>query len=91
LLESDQPAIANAPLPAEGNGTFSNVQLALLIFFTPAVLLRLIPFIKASSVPWWLYFLIGAVTGTPVAIAYWTVMSMYGPRKNDLVELPGRT
>lgn len=85
-----QPAIANAPLPAEGNGSFSNLHLALLLFFTPAILLRLLPFVKASWVPWWLYFILMAITGVPVACGYWTIMSMYGSRKNDLVELPGR-
>ncbi|KDN46959.1 S-adenosyl-L-methionine-dependent methyltransferase [Tilletiaria anomala UBC 951] len=84
------PAIANAPLPAEGNGTFSNLHLALLIFVTPAILLRLIPFINPSWVPWWLYFILAAITGVPVACGYWTVMSIYGPRKNNKVELPGR-
>jgi len=84
------PAIKNAPLPAEGNGTFSNLHLALAIFFAPAVLLRLIPFVKASWVPWWLYFFLVLLTGAPVAIGYWTIMSIYGPRKNEKVDLPGR-
>lgn len=81
--------IANAPLPAEGNGTFSNTVLASLVILFPAVLLRFIPFVKASYVPWWLYWVITAITGLPVTIAYWTVMSIYGPRKNEKVKLPG--
>ncbi|KAE8223687.1 hypothetical protein CF326_g8154 [Tilletia indica] len=84
------PAIQNAPLPAEGNGSFDNLHLALLVLFTPAILLRIIPFVKASWVPWWLYFVLVLLTGVPVVIAYWTVMSMIGPRKNEKVALPGR-
>jgi len=84
-----QPAIANALLPAEGNGTFSNLHLALLVIFFPAFLLRLIPFVKASWFPWWAYWTLALITGIPVTVAYWTIMSMYGPRKNDKVTLPG--
>ncbi|KAK0544417.1 hypothetical protein OC861_004858 [Tilletia horrida] len=87
---TNYPAIQNAVLPAEGNGTFSNLHLALAVFFTPAVLLRLIPFVKASWVPWWLYFFFVILTGAPVAVAYWTIMSTIGPRKNEKVTLPGR-
>lgn len=86
-----QPTIANALLPAEGNGYFSNYQLAAVILLAPAVLLRLLPFVKASSVSWTVYFLLVALTGVPSAIAYWTVMSIFGPRKNTKVDLPGRT
>jgi sphingolipid C9-methyltransferase len=28
--------------------------------------------------------------GIPVAIGYWTLMSMYGKRKNSKVETPGK-
>lgn len=84
------PAIANALLPVEGNGQFSNLHLGLLVFFAPAVLLRVIPFIKASWVPWWLYFVLCAVLGVPVAVAYWAVMSRIGHRKNEKVSLPGK-
>jgi hypothetical protein len=84
-----KPSIANAPLPAEGNGSFNNIHLGLLVIFTPAVLLRLIPFVKASWFGWFSYFLLVLITGLPVTVAYWTIMSHYGPRKNLKVELPG--
>lgn len=84
------PTIRNALLPAEGNGYFSNVQLALAIFFFPAVLLRFVPFIKVSSFSWTFYMFFVALFGIPVAIAYWTLMSMFGPRINEKVTLPGR-
>lgn len=83
-------SIANAPLPAEGNGSFSNLHLALLVFFTPAVLLRLIPFVKPSWFGWTSYLFLCALTGVPVTVAYWTVMSIYGPRINEKVRLPGK-
>ncbi|CAO1623076.1 unnamed protein product [Parajaminaea phylloscopi] len=84
------PAIANALLPVEGSGQFSNLHLALLVWFTPAVLLRVIPFIKASWIPWWLYFVLCALTGLPVTVAYWSVMSRIGARKNEKVTPPGK-
>lgn len=87
---TDYPSIKNAVLPAEGNGSFNNVHLALLIFFTPAVLLRLIPFVKPRWFGWTSYLFLVALCGVPVAIAYWTVMSMYGPRINEKVKLPNR-
>ena len=84
------PAIKNAVLPAEGNGSFNNVHLALLIFFTPAVLLRLLPFVKARWFGWTSYMVLVALCGVPVAILYWTAMSMYGARINEKVTLPNR-
>jgi hypothetical protein len=83
------PSIANAPLPAEGNGTFSNVHLGLLVLFTPAVLLRVIPFVKPSWFSWTGYLFLVILTGVPVTVGYWTVMSIYGPRKNEKIQLPG--
>lgn len=87
---TNYPAIRNALLPCEGNGTFSNVQLALLIFLGPAVLLRLIPFVKARWFGWTSYLFLVALLGVPFAILYWTLMSMYGPRVNEKVALPNR-
>lgn len=84
------PTIKNAVLPAEGNGYFSNVQLALAIFFFPAILLRLLPFVKSRWISWPFYLVLVALFGVPVTIAYWTLASMYGPRINEKVTLPGR-
>ena len=84
-----QPSIANAPLPAEGSGSFSNIHLGLLVLFTPAILLRVIPFVKASWFSWSAYLVLVAITGLPVTVAYWTVMSRYGARINGKVQLPG--
>ncbi|PWN50394.1 S-adenosyl-L-methionine-dependent methyltransferase [Violaceomyces palustris] len=87
---TDYPAIANAPLPAEGNGSFNNYHLAGLVLFAPAVILRLIPFVNPSWFSWTAYFFLVAIFGVPVTIGYWTVMSIYGPRKNEKVVLPGK-
>ncbi|PKI85506.1 sphingolipid C(9)-methyltransferase [Malassezia vespertilionis] len=83
-------AIRNGLLPVEGNGYFSNVQLALLIFFGPAILLRILPIVKARWFGWTSYLFLVALCGVPLAIAYWAVMSMVGPRINEKVELPNR-
>merc|ERR1712130_647514 len=31
-----------------------------------------------------------AVTGVPITVGYWTLISIYGPRKNEKVTLPGK-
>lgn len=82
------PSIKNAPLPAEGNGTFSNATLAGLVLGVPYVVKRILPLVnRGGSNTYW--FLV-VVLGVPVTIAYWTVMSMYGARKNEKIALPGR-
>ncbi|KAG8795648.1 hypothetical protein FRC12_011620 [Ceratobasidium sp. 428] len=82
------PSIKNAPLPAEGNGTFSNPTLAGLVLGVPYVVKRILPIVnRGGSNTYW--FLV-VVLGLPVTIAYWTVMSIYGARKNEKVAFPGR-
>lgn len=90
LSNPSQPAIANALLPAEGSGQFSNLHLAILVLIAPAILLRIIPFVKPSWFSWFFYFVLAAITGVPVAVSYWWVMSRIGARKNEKVKLPGR-
>lgn len=87
---TNYPSIANAPLPAEGNGSFNNFHLAALILIAPAIVLRLIPFVNPKWFGWFSYILLCALFGGPIAIGYWTVMSTYGPRKNEKVTLPGK-
>ena len=36
------------------------------------------------------YLFLVVLLGIPVAIGYWTLMSMYGKRKNSKVETPGK-
>ena len=70
------PTIANAPLPAEGNGSFSNIHLAALVLGIPYFLKRILPLVNRGG--FYTYWFLVLLTGVPVTIAYWTLMSMYG-------------
>ncbi|KAG8754529.1 hypothetical protein FRC11_006605, partial [Ceratobasidium sp. 423] len=83
------PSIKNAPFPAEGNGSFSNAALAGLVLGVPYVVKRLLPIVSRGGVK--TYWFLVIVLGLPVTIAYWTVMSMYGPRKNEKLAFPNRS
>jgi len=87
---TDTPAIKNAPLIglAEGNGYFSNFQLIGLIIVVPWLVKRILPLVNRGGFKTYLFLLI--LLGIPVAISYWTLMSMYGRRKNEKVALPGK-
>ncbi|KAF8305110.1 cyclopropane fatty acid synthase domain-containing protein [Clavulina sp. PMI_390] len=85
---TDVPTIKNAPLPAEGNGSFSNPILAALVLVVPWLVKRLIPFVNRGG--WLTYWFFVAVLGVPVTVGYWTVMSHYGPRVNEKVVLPNK-
>ena len=80
----------NAPLIglAEGNGSFSNYVLATLVLGVPWLLKRVLPLINRGGFKTYLF--LTALLGVPVTIAYWTLMSMFGQRKNDKVTLPGK-
>jgi hypothetical protein len=82
------PSIKNAPFPAEGNGSFSNLALAGLILGVPYVVKRVLPIVnRGGSNTYW--FLV-VILGVPVAVSYWTLMSIHGPRKNEKLVFPGR-
>ncbi|KAF8528427.1 cyclopropane fatty acid synthase domain-containing protein [Hysterangium stoloniferum] len=84
------PAIKNAPEVglAEGNGSFSNLHLAALVLVVPWIVKRMLPLVsRGGFYTYWFMFL---VCGLPVTMAYWTIMSTYGPRKNYKVSLPGK-
>ncbi|KAF8994007.1 sphingolipid C9-methyltransferase [Cyathus striatus] len=87
---TNYPAIKNAPVVglAEGNGSFSNIHLAALVVVVPYILKSFLPIIKYGGFKTYLFLLV--VTGVPTTVGYWTVMSIYGPRKNDKVVLPGK-
>ncbi|GJJ13054.1 hypothetical protein Clacol_007303 [Clathrus columnatus] len=84
------PAIKNAPEAglAEGNGTFSNLHLGILVVVVPWFVKRMLPFVNRGG--FYTYWTLFFICGIPVTIAYWTLMSMYGPRKNEKVVLPGK-
>ena len=87
---TNTPAIKNAPLIglAEGNGSFNNLHLAGLVLGVPWIVKRMLPLVNRGGFKTYLFLLI--VLGLPVTISYWTVMSMYGKRKNYKVQLPER-
>ncbi|TFK47388.1 cyclopropane fatty acid synthase domain-containing protein [Heliocybe sulcata] len=84
------PAIKNPPLVAlaEGNGSFSNLHLAGLVLGVPWLVKRMLPLVNRGGFKTYLFMV--ALLGIPITVAYWTVMSMYGPRKNEKVALPGK-
>ena len=84
------PNFKNAPPIglAEGNGSFSNYVLASLVLGLPWLLKRVLPFINRGGFKTYLF--LTALLGLPITIAYWTLMSMFGPRKNEKVVLPGK-
>lgn len=87
---TNYPSIKNAPLIglAEGNGSFSNLTLAALVLGVPYFLKKWLPLIRYGG--WTTYWVLVALTGLPVTIAYWTIMSTYGKRINEKVQLPGK-
>ncbi|KAI0029899.1 sphingolipid C9-methyltransferase [Vararia minispora EC-137] len=90
VITTNVPAFENPP-PAgiyDGNGSFSNVALAGLILGVPWFIKRMTPFVNRGG--WKTYFFFVVLLGVPITLAYWTLMSMYGARKNDRVQLPGK-
>lgn len=84
------PAIQNAPLVglAEGNGAFNNYHLAGAVVIVPYLLKSILPIISRGGFKTYLFLLV--LTGVPTTVAYWTLISMYGPRRNEKVVLPGK-
>jgi hypothetical protein len=84
------PAIKNAPILglAEGNGQFSNLHLAALVLGVPWVLKRWLPLFNRGGFKTYLFLTL--LTGLPIAIGYWTVMSKIGKRKNEKVPFPNK-
>lgn len=80
------PAIANAPLPAEGSASFSNIHLALLDLIVPWLIQRLLPFGKG----WTFYFFLVIILFVPLTVGYWMFISKYGVRLNEKVPFPGK-
>jgi hypothetical protein len=53
---------------------------------TPWLITKLLPF----RTSWTFYWILLAITGLPVAIGYWALMSRIGRRVNEKVPLPGK-
>ncbi|KAL9709510.1 hypothetical protein Ac2012v2_007247 [Leucoagaricus gongylophorus] len=90
LRVTDSPAIKNAPLVglAEGSGSFNNLHLAGLVVAVPYVLKWFLPLFNRGGFKTYVFLLV--VSGLPTTIAYWTVMSNIGGRRNQKIVLPGR-
>jgi len=86
LFSTSYPAIANAPLPAEGSASFNNYHLAILNLSVPWLFQRLLPF----KTGWSTYFVLMVLFFVPVTILYWTLASKYGPRINEKIPFPGK-
>ncbi|KAK2460012.1 hypothetical protein APHAL10511_008018 [Amanita phalloides] len=84
------PAIKNAPLVglAEGNGSFNNLHLAAFVLAVPYVLKSIFPFVNRGGFKTYVFLVI--LTGLPTTIAYWMLKSLFGSRRNEKVQLPGK-
>ncbi|OCF31141.1 sphingolipid C9-methyltransferase [Kwoniella heveanensis BCC8398] len=83
---TNYPAIANAPLPAEGSAAFSNYELAAVVLIGPWVVQKVLPF----RTGWTFYFFLFLLLGIPLAVGYWTFKSKYGARLNEKITFPGK-
>lgn len=84
------PAIKNAPLVglAEGNGYFSNAHLAALVLGVPYILKRVTPIVNRGGLKTYIFLVV--ILGVPITVAYWTLASTYGKRRNQKVILPSK-
>jgi hypothetical protein len=85
-VRTNYKSIANAPLPAEGSASFNNLHFAGAIIAVPWLITKLLPF----KTGWTFYFFLGILTGIPVAVGYWAIMSRIGQRINEKVPFPGK-
>lgn len=85
---SKTPTIKNPPLigVAEGNGDFNNLHLAAIVLGVPWVLKRILPIVSHGGLKTYIFLVI--ILGAPLTVGYWTVMSIYGKRKNEKVAIP---
>jgi sphingolipid C9-methyltransferase len=90
VKQTNTPAIKNAPIEglAEGNGSFNNIHLALLVIVVPWLTKKVLPIVNRGGFKTYLFMIL--LLGIPVTVAYWTFMSMYGKRKNEKIILPER-
>lgn len=55
----------------------------------PWIIAKLVPFVHVRLLSW-SHFVLIVLLGLPITVAYWTVNSRYGPRKNEKCRLPNR-
>lgn len=85
---TNYPAIKNAPFPAEGNGTYSNLALAGALVVVPYFLKKWLPLFNRGG--FFTYLFVFALTGLPVFIGSFYVMSRVGARRNEKLVFPGK-
>ncbi|PVI03805.1 S-adenosyl-L-methionine-dependent methyltransferase [Periconia macrospinosa] len=80
------PAIANAPLPADGPSAehFSNTLLISLLTLVPGY----ITWSLGGGFKTWVFFAL--ILDLPILAAFWIVTSEIAPRKNEKAKLPGK-
>ena len=83
---TDSPAIANAPLPAEGasSRSFDNRLLIFLLLLVPYYLK-----FKTGGGKWTFIFF-AILTTIPILVIFWTAVSCLGTRLNDKAKFPNR-
>lgn len=85
---TDRPAIPNAPMPFESSGSFSNYHLAAIVLVVPYLLTKILPTFYFSFRTWYTLFLV--LTGLPVTVLYWNIMSKIGGNIRDYGIRPGK-
>ncbi|CAK7896757.1 sphingolipid C9-methyltransferase [[Candida] anglica] len=80
------PAIHNAPLPADGPGSKHFSNYAMIGF------VAIIPYYVATKLGggFKLWIFLTLISGLPIIIAYWTILSTFSPRLNEKVKYPNR-
>ncbi|CAI6341488.1 unnamed protein product [Periconia digitata] len=80
------PAIANAPLPADGPSAehFNNTLLISLLTLVPGY----ITWSFGGGFKTWVFFAL--IVDLPILAAFWIITSEIAPRKNDKAKLPGK-
>jgi hypothetical protein len=89
-LKSSAVTVPQAPYPVDGNGSFSNLHVFILVAVSPILLFKF--FIPYFTIGFWSYFFFLPFTGIPVAVGYWYTMSRVGgPKRQYMAErLPNR-
>lgn len=86
FFSTKYPAIANAPLPAEGSAAFSNLQFVAVLLVGPWLVTKILPF----KTGWTFYFFLCVLLFLPLGMGYWHLASKYGKRINEKVPFPGK-
>lgn len=86
IKTTDSPTIHNAPLPADGPGSksFSNYALIGVLVVIPWFVARKLGF----GFKTWVF--LSALFFFPLLMAFWTIMSSFSPRINEKVKFPGK-